>query len=206
LTETTTLEVRWFLREGHPDAATAWFRAEDDLVRADRRTDYYLNLFLEQLGIKLREGNLEIKLREKDLGIRKFTSGVAGRCGLWRKLSLPIADEAVETLPDMDPRWWVSITKERQLRLFDARGESIPTTARVTDGCSLELTRLAVGEQSWWTVGFEAFGREESLESILSVTVKRSCEEAAVAGLEADSSWAYPELLARIAIGRETVT
>ncbi len=32
-------------------------------------------------------------------------------------------------------------------------------------GCNVELTRVSVGTEVWWTLGFEAFGKLETIES-----------------------------------------
>ena len=61
-----TAEVRWFYRGPLPAAVRAWFEARGSRMayQAPRR-DRYLGLPGDALNVKLREGRIEIKLRQR---------------------------------------------------------------------------------------------------------------------------------------------
>ncbi|NIV28827.1 MAG: hypothetical protein GWN58_04720, partial [Anaerolineae bacterium] len=60
-----TLEARWFMRGSIPHEVREWFaRGEPAPIHEPPRMDHYLRLQRSNaLGIKLREGRLEIKQR-----------------------------------------------------------------------------------------------------------------------------------------------
>src|SRR2546427_2690824 len=75
----TTAEVRWFFEGQVPDEIEQWFCRSNLALKAAPREDHYL-LFpaVLGLGLKMREGRLEVKSLIKTLGVRSFTADVAG--------------------------------------------------------------------------------------------------------------------------------
>ncbi len=82
----TTAEVRWFFEGPVPDEIEQWFCRSNLALKAAPREDHYL-LFpaVLGLGLKLREGRLEVKTLIKTLGVRSFTADVAGTVQVWKK-------------------------------------------------------------------------------------------------------------------------
>src|SRR2546427_265985 len=82
----TTAEVRWFFEGPVPDEIEQWFCRSNLALKAAPREDHYL-LFpaVLGLGLKLREGRLEVKTLIKTLGVRSFTADVAGTVEVWKK-------------------------------------------------------------------------------------------------------------------------
>src|SRR2546422_3121611 len=76
----TTAEVRWFFEGQVPDEIEQWFCRSNLALKAAPREDHYL-LFpaVLGLGLKMREGRLEVKSLIKTLGVRSFTADVAGK-------------------------------------------------------------------------------------------------------------------------------
>jgi hypothetical protein len=114
---------------------------------------------MTSVGIKLREGKLEVKRRDIDFGFAPLGSRVTGRLALWRKWSFTVAGSDRTGAPDDD---WISIEKKRRLRKYAINGITGLTAADPDTfpehGCSVELTEMKVRNVEWWSVGLEAFG------------------------------------------------
>lgn len=169
-----TAEVRWFSIGPPPESLLDWFENLREGTR-ERRTDIYLGpCDTDAVGVKLRDtaDSLEVKVREYGLGRTEFPGGIAGHVERWAKWSFPIAPRSVSEL-DLTPAFWIEVAKTRCLATFELTSGGMVSLAdhAVDDGCSVELTGLGVDGQEWWTVGFEAFGAEDSLVRGLTATV-----------------------------------
>jgi hypothetical protein len=198
-----TAEVRWFSRGRPPDALFGWF--ENLRGRPEERTDIYLGLDrIDGLGVKTRDqaDSLELKLRELDLGRRDFPGGVAGRLEQWLKWSFPI-DKGVGSAVELslEPEFWLEVAKRRWMATYELRPDGLVSVVDhpVDDGCSVELTELGAGGEEWWTLGFEAFGSDESLFGSLTAAADTFFSQVAPGHeLEAESSQGYPAWLQRL--------
>jgi hypothetical protein len=196
----TTAEVRWFHRGRAPAHVEAWFRGggREPTVQSVR-VDRYLRLVDgEHLGIKLREGRLEVKQRERSLSVTRFDARAAGVMELWRKWSVPLAVGPHQVSGDPGTSW-IEVEKERALcrygLLEDRRIVATSTDCYPDHGCDLELTAVQVRGREWWTLALEAFGPSGSVcENLLSVA-----EVVFGAGelptLDAADSYGYPRWL-----------
>jgi len=136
----TTLEVRWFFRGLPPAVVQRWFRLEcpGKLLETEIRTDLYasiapghldiiaeflsLRLSHEQVNLKSRQGNLELKLRQQDFGTYRFSNSkqsriCEGRVEQWCKLSDRQLLNSV--LPCNSPPEinWIDVNKEREQKI-----------------------------------------------------------------------------------------
>ncbi len=142
-----TVEVRWFYPGQVPGPALAWFRqVASDPEEQPGRVDYYLLLeSTEALGIKMREGRIEIKQRQQRLGLVRFQDGIAGQVEAWRKWSFGLAWAGAFAPPSS----WIVVEKKRTLHRFQIGGEGqivpLPAGSYEAVGCGLELTRIGVG-------------------------------------------------------------
>ena len=161
-----TVEVRWF-QQGQVDPdVQAWFhRVADHAQEQAPRTDYYLQeASAGGIGIKLREGLVEIKERRHFYGRVDFHPHVRGIVDGWRKWSFPYREEMDFADSDAFAQSWVGVEKARWLALYKVEGDRVEATPRTTEpscGCGLELTRVEARESIWWSVGLEAFGPED---------------------------------------------
>lgn len=135
-------EVRWFRSGEIPAPVAAWFDALGEPVETEARADRYLAPASDALGVKLRQGSIEAKRRDQTLHRLD-----AGRCRAtveaWTKWSFPLAD--ADDLPHGLPEaGWVEVGKQRRQRHADA--------------CALELSRLTIWDEVWWSVCLEATG------------------------------------------------
>jgi hypothetical protein len=164
--------LAWFTRQGRlpliehtdtPDSAARPF------VKQERpRTDDYLLLpNCETVGVKQREGRLEVKALVA--GPQPFAQGnVSGQIDQWVKWSLqPSAEIALPLVADLQQSGkWLSVAKRRYTQKVTLVGGGLtavsPDTFPAT-GCSIELTLVDVAAHNgrWLTLGFEAFGETD---------------------------------------------
>jgi hypothetical protein len=139
------LEVRWFVRGPLAPEAQAWFAALGPLPPEEARTDRYL-IPTEggALGLKVREGAVEVKQRTGSVSRVGLAAGQEGRVEAWRKWRLgpPGGRPALG---------WVDVAKRRRQRRLVAAGRS---------RCALELAEVVANGEAWWSVGLEASGGE----------------------------------------------
>jgi hypothetical protein len=199
----STAEIRWFHRAMIPPEVREWVGALRGLpAHQPLRIDYYLRLArTDSLGVKLREGRLEIKQRVRRHGIVHLHDRVDGMVQIWRKWSFPLALATEELQSFAVPAAsWIAVHKERHVHRYGFAGDggilSIPLDLLSAQGCDLEVTDLRVEGQTWWSLALEAFGPEETL----SETVMTVGQQLFLTGLppilQDRASWSYPEWLA----------
>ena len=199
-----SMEVRWFYQGMVPAEVAEWFRSGTSQPEGQSpRVDYYLNLRgTDDLGIKLREGRLEVKQRQHQHGIQRFCEQAAGLVEHWHKWSFELSRGEGELSGSLRPiSSWVAVQKERLLRKYRATGDDrlvpVPAEEYPERGCSVELSALRVEGQDWWSLCFEAFGNEPSLRQTLLLVVEEvlACERMPFQ-LDAKASYGYPRWLA----------
>ena len=148
-----TTEVRWFSRGIIPDDIQVWFDTLGLPVVQPVRTDVYFPLRRSGIGIKLRQGRLEIKLRRTRRGIQSFSPGVSGHVETWVKGGVRSQAEF---------RSGLRVEKARQILYYQLTevGEVLisPSGDLPKQGGGLELTQVWFNGAPWWTVGIEVFG------------------------------------------------
>jgi hypothetical protein len=195
-----TVEVRWFYPGRIPGPLQAWFRqVEGEGEEQPCRVDHYLRLgATEALGIKMREGRIEIKQRRRRLGLFRFHERVAGQVEAWRKWSFALAGTGA-LVPASS---WIAVEKARTLVQFQVGSEGrilpLPAGSYEAQGCGLELTRIVIRGADWWSLGFEAFGPEARLQENLVAVAKHLLGSEAAPGLEDAASCGYPRWLERV--------
>jgi hypothetical protein len=203
-----TMEVRWFGRAAVPADVERWFLdAELPPEREARRVDRYLvALPGDAVGVKVRQGRLEAKVRAAEGGLARWHGRLAGRVEAWRKWSLRLAEgDAALAAIEAGAADWLGVAKERRARHYAVTAERparpTPVAARPAGGCTLELTRLEVGAQAWWTLGFEAFGADGAGAGQLDLVVAHVVARAAAPppDLSATVSCGYPAWLRLVA-------
>lgn len=212
----STLEVRWFfggpLEETRP-GIEAWFRRSRlgggtpaPLVWTPQppawRQDRYLVVpDCDDMGIKWREGRLEIKGRESALGHRTLAPGIEGVCERWIKWSYA-SDRVTQRFSRLFQGSDVVPTEKRRLqRLFRLRDgdqaiEVGPDQARER-GLNVELTRIRLPgrDETHWSLAFEAFPGDLHLATSFTPAVARFLEGYPALPLSSDHSMSYPRWL-----------
>ncbi len=200
-----TLELRWFLEGEIPPELLAWFRRQNSQpTPLSSRVDYYLRLQDDDsLGIKLREGRIELKQRHRRLGPLRLHPRVTGLAGHWRKWSFPVAGpEAGLTELATPTSAWIAVKKTRQLLRYQLTPEKqvrpAPADREPDRGFELELGRIEVAGRQWATLCFEAFGREAVLQETLLLTTRPLLEAIEPPLLDLEDSYSYPRWLLMI--------
>ena len=205
-----TAELRWFYRGTLPSEVCQWFQQDQlggHLAPPEEREDlYFYSPGSEYLGIKLRQGRLEIKWRKAELGVVHFGDRVEGKAEKWGKWLCE--DPTAESFQPADVvgKSWVSVKKvrflrkasltQRQYQVFP--GESItavPVTESIDQGCNVELTQLSINGNAWWSLAFEAFGEDDCLMEHLQAVAAWVFKSYRGSNLQAEDSYAYPSWL-----------
>jgi hypothetical protein len=158
-----------------PPEVRRWFRRGSLWVEQPARVDEYL-LFpgCTSVGIKMRQGLLEVKALSGEAEIATYPGGAGGYRESWVKWSRPAAGvEGAENGPRLPGEAWVSLSKRRTLREFSLDGvdaAAVPFevdagVVRPRAGAAMEITELRVLPEArdsspasvWWTLAFEGF-------------------------------------------------
>jgi hypothetical protein len=182
----TSLELRWFYPGELPQEISLWFEQDElegQLQSPEEREDVYLYTpGCEYLGIKLRQGRLEVKWRQAELGIVHFGCQVKGRLEKWSKwLCEGPTAESFQTEAVMGQKTWVSVKKARSQRLYDS--------------CALELTQLRIKDKDWWSLAFETTGSDANVADKLQFLATQVFKTYSGSKLQAQDSYGYPHWL-----------
>lgn len=192
-----TLEVRWFESGTLPIQVKNWFCEAcpgEWLSLSEERQDLYLRLpRWEAVSFKIRQGNLELKLRQAELGIRQFsevnktaqkTDFWAGKLEKWRKFSLRGSVWLNAALTGVrKEKLWVAVKKVRWQRRYQ--------------GILYELTQLEISDRACWSIAFEMPQQEARETNHFENVVSRVSQNYPGSLLTANKSYAYPSLLLR---------
>ena len=197
-----TAEVRWFWRGEPPDAARAWLdqRTGATVSRATR-TDHYLEIATtDALGIKLREGQIELKQRMDGPVRRELADGVRGLTERWMKWSFEITTEYQTLGRLIASDAWVGIKKTRWLKAYRVSplGDVQPTEQSEGQICTMEITEVSTPASPgnpWWTLGLEASGEIGQLTPLLLQVAAELLRPTFPAPLEEVYSYAHPHWL-----------
>jgi len=190
-----TFEMRWFFAQ-LPLEIERHFPSAETLAS---RTDWYALPCDPRCGIKLREGRMEIKLQITSLGTR--TLGLfRGALESWNKWGLEFAPGEFPALQDLECSGWVAVDKQRYLQHFAVVGSQVSEIdTRPVNGCEFELTRLRVQDEIWWTVGFEAVGAPDQLETNLALVAQTiQKRNGFLQPFVPENSLGYPRWLGRV--------
>jgi hypothetical protein len=199
-------EVRWFCSGLMPQRALSWFsRVGQQPQEQPSRIDYYLDLGdYDSLGIKLREGRIEIKQREAWQGTVQLGPQFVGVMEQWRKWSWALAEPDAGLASDwISTASWIGVEKKRWLLRYQAcREEEItpaPDGEAVEQGCQVELAQVQAQGQVGWSLSFESYGGESAgRETLLLVAARLFSGESIDLPLSADTSYGYPKWLAML--------
>ena len=174
-------EIRWFWHEMPPPGLQEWFcganfhsfNAGGGVVR----TDYYLrDKNQRELGVKIRDQNPNVEVKglvQADF-CRLNTPPFIGPVELWTKWVSQALELALDSTETVEKQRWIrkyiaAGTTVRELQL-DMNEMLIGEQPRPEYGCNVELTKIYHNHVVWWTFGFEAFGKINTLKrSIQSV-------------------------------------
>ncbi len=210
-------EIRWFFSDGPQPEVDQWFSSCDTAVNEPARIDSYIVLpRCKTAGVKIRQGNIEVKAQTRSAELLDISDRVSGFQDAWVKWSRPAANpEAVFAAPSI-PERWAYVEKARVVRLLslEAKPEEIaPGSRHLQAGCQAERTGLRVfvldadvepsvhdwkNAERWWSLSLEAFGPPDEVCGLLRRAASYWFGQDFPATLLAEDSMSYPEWLARL--------
>ena len=161
-------EIRWFFKEPN-QMIEDWISKHDStLAKAEERTDFYLPLpDKDDLTVKLREGNIELKMRQGQPALHALTPTAIGKLEQWVKWSFDVnkQDSLVTDILGANTSKWIKVAKTRiGVKLVkDGNGiKTIRIKERAPYGVQVEYTKITVDDNKpSYTFCFEWFGDDE---------------------------------------------
>jgi hypothetical protein len=212
-----TIETRWFFAgpsQRHPELRH-WFETctpfavSGDVAKPEWRgrvrgePDVYLLMpGCTDMGVKWREGTLQIKGRVADLGDRRFGDRHQGRVQRWIKwtyLEVPAAYRALFDDTADAGLETASVHKTRALRMIslDSGGpEEVAPGIVLEHGVGVEMTDLELHGERFCSIAFEAFPDDAASVAGFDSVVAGFLDQFGQS-LPVEASLSYPEWLAR---------
>jgi hypothetical protein len=190
-------EVRWFCA-GEPDSHAVALFPRFDWSAIDGRQDVYLRLpGVADLGIKQRQGWLEVKGRRLVIPGVQLAPAATGNLEQWIKWRCRGAElGALLKSPEGIDSLGIRVQKQRVQRKFHLgyKPEEVAIARRLDRGAYLELTRLEVQGQRWWSLGVEAFPDDSEVPKQVAALVSMLLEDTSIQ-LPEDRCQSYPAWL-----------
>ncbi|AFY94198.1 hypothetical protein [Chamaesiphon minutus] len=163
---TQTIELRWFYRGDLPAEIANWFDTlGSNGTDADARTDFYLQSSSPEVGIKIRQGNLEVKHLQQQfdkIDIDRFGESNIEQWSKW------ICHDRSAHAPATRKQGWIQVDKVRQQRFYRVEFSDplklIPISTPRKNAAAIELTTLQLCGQAWWTIACEYLGDNISID------------------------------------------
>jgi len=206
-----TAEIRYFWHEAPPKNLEAWFlnkQIHNNVAAGGgkSRVDTYLfDKNQDSLGIKARADRSGVEIKGLvcrgfgDLEIEPFAASI----DLWTKwISEPL---------DLQKYRTIAVEKTRWIRKFDTYSvepvelnlneleQGVDHEGQVndrpgpTEGCIVELTKVTIDGDRWWTLGFEAFGTlkrvSSSLKSVATLLASRQAPQMKSSSIASYPAW-----------------
>ena len=204
-------EVRWFFQGGIDQHPSLRHWVEEGALdpkwtgRLGGKPDAYLIVpGAADIGIKWREGQLQIKGLECSLGTQKFTGNYEGKVERWIKWGYE--GKSVE---GAFTRWFdpsnaapriVEVHKTRFLRKvrlnpFSPAAIEVDLRTPIDRGGALEVTDLRVAGRAFTSVAFEAFPNDSGMHGDFTAFVNAFLGKMSGVNLTESNSMSYPEWL-----------
>lgn len=205
-------EIRWFFEGPLPDDMRLWFEAGGPAKTEPQRTDEYLFLpGCVTTSVKLRDGRFEVKALTQSPCSVSCRHGITGLKDAWVKWSSArIDNDTSSRLAGRVEDPWISVSKMRRLRLVSLEGEEpievSSDHACLSGGCQVELTAIEAWSRTqdrseaepWWSLSFEAFGDERTMQDGLDLVIDDFFKEPPPVNLSREASFSYPVWLQRL--------
>lgn len=213
----SSIETRWFFGGGDGDRATIkrWFEDYSPFEKAtdiapvewagrknDEPDTYLLLPGYEDMGIKWREGKLQVKGLVADVGASAYSGRHSGHVQRWIKWTYAAVPAALRTLfsdDGADDRTLVPVYKTRAVRLveIEASGEfaEVASSEWIRQGVAFEMTDLHLAGEEFYTIAFEAFPDTDCLRTHFDSVVGAFLQGLEGPRLDLARSMSYPAWL-----------
>ncbi len=200
------LEIRWFFPGLIPSSVEYWFQRQTSqqfLPAAQKLTDIYLQTWDYNLGLKLRNGSLDVKWRRRYGEFIGAVGKVNGQAEdwirwVWRDTEGNTGQRIQESIRSDPQSPWIEVTKER-LQIRDVFTGNRFIAARPGDqverGCAIELTNIRVRDKWWWTLALDIFGSGGEATMILHQRAETLFTDYPGPELTLEQSYGYPQWL-----------
>ena len=123
--------------------------------------------------------------------------GVEGKAEKWSKWLCEDSTAQCFQPSDVVGRQWVGVKKVRlqrqyQVEAYEPLLTSVSVTESIDEGCTVELTQLSVNGSAWWSLAFEAFGKDDDLVNHLQAVASWVFKTYPGSKLQVQNSYAYP--------------
>ncbi len=196
-----TLEIRWFFRGTYSNEISEWLEEND--FKSKEQIDHYLitpEKFACFLGIKKSRGTFDIKHRSSFYEFQAVKESISGKAEKWEKWELPLIDYENYNFQGINLNQ-IKVAKARNIRKYNISfpGFTItPTDKRVKQGIQLEVTKIKISNENWWTIGIDCFEDDEKKQQeILQIVVSRFLQIFHKERLEMSNSLSYSEWLSK---------
>jgi hypothetical protein len=216
-------EVRWFFegQANQHESLKHWFETAAPIPknpgvgppvwkgRLDDKPDVYLLVpGSDDMGIKWREGELQIKGRLSSLGTHVFCGRHQGKIERWIKWSYAATLEAYQRLFIGGKETGLvtaSVQKTRALRkmrldTMTGKAQEVDGQALVDRGLGCELTNLKVAGKAYCSLAFEGFPNDTAMDDAFIQAVESFLSGLTALDLAAACSQSYPAWLASIIV------
>ncbi|MGB0932170.1 MAG: hypothetical protein ACPGVB_15410 [Chitinophagales bacterium] len=164
-------------------------------IRESDRIDYYLQTDSLNTGVKIRQGNHEIKVKYREDELQKY-----GLIEHWQKWSTKEEQNILNTIDPQLLEDWIAIEKKRFKKKYEIWNfDEVHFTDKdfLDEGCGVEFTELKIGSnrEIVYTFGIEAFGtKNDSRDNFLAAIQYLKLDFSV---LEEFDSFGYPEFLSK---------
>lgn len=216
----SSLEVRWFWM-GELSKYAGLTSVFEDFSPVERRSDvqsvgwskprddvYLIIPSADDVGIKWREGELQIKGRRAILGDMLFGHRIRGTLEQWTKWSHegPAVDASLKPLfSSSETKTAVTVWKRRALRKvrLDPFGvaQEVPASEHIDRGLNCELTDLKISSTFYCSLAFEAFPDDSEMPEQFTQFVTAFLAGFPPATFELAESKSYPAWLGQLVRG-----
>lgn len=160
-------EIRWFHEEPKKTILNWFAQKGKSFENTDSRSDFYLPVQNEKgIGIKLREGNIEVKHRVSEPEQGKLSPQAEGFFEHYLKWSFDSSqeDSLSREIIKQQKYNWVEVKKERmgfKLKERNEDTELVNMETYLDYGCQLEYTRISLQGNTCYSFALEWFGEKE---------------------------------------------
>jgi hypothetical protein len=216
-------EVRWFFegQANQHESSKRWFETGALMPknpevgppvwrgRLDDKPDVYLLVpGSDDMGIKWREGELQIKGRVSSLGTHVFCGRHQGKIERWIKWSYANTPEAYQRLfigGKGTGLVTAAVQKTRALRkvrldTMTGKAQEVDAETFVDRGLGCELTDLEVAGKAYCSLAFEAFPDDSAMDAAFIQAVESFLAALTALNLAAACSQSYPAWLGNIIV------
>ncbi len=209
-----SIEVRWFfeVKANQYQSLKRWFEmitpipknpSVGPLVWEDRRDVYLIVPGSNDMGIKWREGELQIKGCASSLGTQVFCGRHQGEVERWMKWSYantPAAYHRLFLTGKETGLVTASVRKNRALRkvkldTITGKPQEVDAGALINRGLGFELTELEVAGKAYYSLAFEAFPIDSAMDVAFTQSVEFFLDGLTEINLTAADSQSYPAWL-----------